>query len=59
MNVIRSNLETYLYMAMKVSCETDRKIEIASGEKFKSIQTAAIEDTLKAIQDGEQLWIVD
>jgi hypothetical protein len=55
MNVIRSNLETYFYMALQTSREVDQRI----GENFKSIQTAAIEDTLKAVQDGEQLWIVE
>lgn len=55
MNVLRTNLEVYLYMALNTSREIDQRI----GNNFKSIQTAAIEDTLKAIQDGEHLNIVD
>lgn len=55
MKVIRSNLETYLYMALLVTRETDSR----TGANFKSGHTSAIEETLKAIQDGEQLEIVD
>lgn len=55
MKVIRSNLECYLYMALQNTRETDYRI----GANFKSIQTAAIEETLKAVQDGEQLEIVE
>lgn len=55
MKVIRSNLEVYLYAALRDARAVDSRI----GNDFKSIHTAAIEDTLKAIQDGEQLEIVD
>lgn len=55
MKVIRVNLETYLYAALHFARQCDSK----NGPNFKSIHTAAIEETLKAVQDGEQLEIVE
>jgi hypothetical protein len=55
MKVIRSNLLHYLHQAL----QNAQKIDRFHGPDFKSIHTSAIEDTIEAVENGEQLEIVD
>lgn len=52
MKIHRGNLESYLFEALLVSVERDKKY---LGENGTSIHTAAIRETLEAVKNGETL----